>query len=859
MSFQNRVTAGQLLSERLMHLAKSHPVVLTLPRGGVPVGAEIAKALAADLDILLIKRVVSPLHPEVAIGAISEDGVVLWQKEMLEHLALTPADADSLADSKKKEILKQAKLWRPNRNPIDVKNRTVILVDDGLATGSSMMVAVETLKKRKPARIIVAVPVAPSSSAAQISHEVDELVVLLKPDMFYAVGQWYEDFSEVTDEEVTELLQGKSTPQLLEEQVLIPDGEDRVTGIMTTVPNAKALILFAHGSASTHKSTRNQRVARDLNQAGFSTLLFDLLTEWEAEDRQNVFDINLLARRLSVATEWSRSRLGALCPPIAYFGASTGGAAAISAAAGDESIISVVSRGGRPDLAAEKLDRIKAPVLLIVGGADHPIIPLNVDAAKRMKNAEMVMVPGAGHLFEEPGALEKVSEYAIGWFQECLSVALGGKGPFAHERIAEDLLHVAKPYRSGKDLDAWYRKISDARVVMLGEASHGTHEFYETRREITERLIRDYGFRFVAVEGDWPDCYRLTQYTTQAKGKSARDVLSTFRRWPEWMWNNEPTALLLESLKETKTPFYGLDLYSMYDSIEWVRNYASQMSPKLSSQIQGIFSCFEPHKKSETDYARSLMTNSEGCEVEIVAFLTEILRTRTAETNLRDEELFDVQRNAITIRNAERYYRAMVFGGPDSWNVRDHHMMDTLDSVLRHHGETAKAIVWAHNTHIGDYHATDMLKEGYINLGGLARERYGVENVHLVGFGTYEGEVLAGHSWGAVPEKMSIPPAMDGSYEKYLHEASRSLGSPSLILPGISTDPLPSLTTSRGHRAIGVVYQPKEGPHHRNYVPTELCRRYDSFIFIDKTTALKGLTYPEQRKGALPETWPTGL
>lgn len=851
MNFQNRAAAGRLLSERLIHLAKAHPVVLTLPRGGVPVGAEIANALGGDLDILLIKRIVSPLHPEVAIGALSEDGVVLWQKDMLEHLALSTKEAEALAEAKNKEILKQAKLWRPSRKPIDVKNRTVILVDDGLATGSSMMVAVETLKKRKPARIVVAVPVAPSSSAAQISHEVDELVVLHKPDLFYAVGQFYEDFGEVTDEEVTELLRGERASEPLEEEIKISDGEARLSGILTTVPKAKALILFAHGSASTHRSTRNLRVARDLNKAGFSTLLFDLLTEMEAEDRQNVFDIDLLSRRLSVATLWSRNRLGALCPPIAYFGASTGGAAAISAAAGDESIISVVSRGGRPDLAGEKLELVKAPVLLIVGGADHQVIPLNVDAAKRMKNAEMVIVPGATHLFEEAGALEKVSEYAISWFQ--------GNEPFVHERIAVDLLRVAKPYRAGKDLDAWFKKMGEARVVMLGEASHGTQEFYETRKVITERLISDYGFRFVAVEGDWPDCYRVTRYTTHDEGKSAKEVLDTFRRWPAWMWNNEPSALLMESLKKSRTPFYGLDLYSMYESIEAVREYADKMDPKLSAQIRGIFSCFEPHKKSETDYARSLMTSSEGCEAEVVGFLTEILRTRVAETKLQEEELFDIQRNAITIRNAERYYRAMVFGGPESWNVRDHHMMDTLDALLRHHGETAKAVVWAHNTHIGDYHATDMFKEGYINLGGLARERYGVENVHLVGFGTYEGEVLAGHSWGAMPSVMSVPPAIEGSYEKYLHEASKSIGSSHLILPEISTQPLPSLSTLRGHRAIGVVYEPNEGTHHRNYVPTELNKRYDSFIFIDQTTALKGLVYPESRKGLLPETWPTGL
>lgn len=297
----------------------------------------------------------------------------------------------------------------------------------------------------------------------------------------------------------------------------------------------------------------------------------------------------------------------------------------------------------------------------------------------------------------------------------------------------------------------------------------------------------------------------------------------------------------------------------MYESLDVLRKYAEKLSPKLSSQIRGVHECLEPHYRSEVRYAQSVARGLQGCEREIVDLLGEVLRTRLSEVHLDEDRFFDVKRNAATIRNAELYYRSMVFGGPDSWNVRDHHMMNTLDALLLHHGETAKAVVWAHNTHIGDYHATDMVDEGYINLGGLARERYGIENVHLVGFGTYEGEVLAGHSWGAKPKIMKVPPAAPGSYENYLHETAKKLKSKALLLPEISSERLPSLSVRRGHRAIGVVYQTDQRMPDHGYVPTDLARRYDSFVFIDRTAALRDLAYEKTIEGTLPETWPTGL
>jgi erythromycin esterase-like protein len=273
-------------------------------------------------------------------------------------------------------------------------------------------------------------------------------------------------------------------------------------------------------------------------------------------------------------------------------------------------------------------------------------------------------------------------------------------------------------------------------VVMLGEATHGTEEFYRIRRDISERLIADHGFKFIAVEGDWPDCYKLNRYIETGEGGSAKKIMASFKRWPTWMWANYQTAELIEWLRKNGGNFYGLDVYSLYDSLEIIKQYISQVDQDLAEKIDATYSCFEPFERSEISYGRELVKYPEGCQQEILKCLQQMLRTRVEETHLSNAELFDARQNATIIQNAERYYRATMFGGAESWNVRDRHMMDTLDALLRRHGEGAKAIVWAHNTHIGDYHATDMVDEGYVNLGGLARERYGIENVHLVGLGT---------------------------------------------------------------------------------------------------------------------------
>lgn len=426
---------------------------------------------------------------------------------------------------------------------------------------------------------------------------------------------------------------------------------------------------------------------------------------------------------------------------------------------------------------------------------------------------------------------------------------------FPREMVIKELSHMAQPINSEKSFTPLLHKLSQKRVVMLGEATHGTEEFYELRKVLSKHLIEDYGFNFIAVEGDWPDCYRLNQYAQLRADGSARSIMQEFKRWPTWMWANEQTANMVEWLRGRGVGFYGLDVYSPYESLELVKAYAKKLDPELENEILTRYSCFDFCERNEIEYSKTLIKWPEGCEKDIVKNLREILRIRLEETKLHDHELFEIQQNAKIIRNAEKYYRSMMLGGPESWNIRDEHMIDTLDSLLHYHGEGSKAIVWAHNTHIGDYHATDMATGGYVNIGGLARERYGIENVALVGFGTYGGEVLAGRAWHAPGEAMKLPTAKRDSYEDYFHQVAINLHASQLY---VLMNAESWLSQPKGHRAVGVVYQTIFENQGRNYVPTDLAHRYDAFVFADKTTALKAIPTTDNKK-FLPETWPVGV
>jgi erythromycin esterase len=439
---------------------------------------------------------------------------------------------------------------------------------------------------------------------------------------------------------------------------------------------------------------------------------------------------------------------------------------------------------------------------------------------------------------------------------------------FTHEAVInekETIEHIRKfsrTLKSKNDLAPLFDRIGDARIVMLGEASHGTHEFYTWRSYITTKLIKEKGFNFIAVEGDWPDCYRLNRFIKNYRdaGENSRTVLKEIKRWPTWMWANWEIVELAAWLSEynkllplyEKIGFYGLDVYSLWESMESILNYLQKVDPNALKTAQEAYWCFEPYRKDEgRSYARASQFVPELCKNEVTDLLKKI-QTRILQYDGDFENVFSTEQNALIAVNAEKYYRAMIEGGPHSWNVRDRHMADTLERLLQFHGEDSKAIVWEHNTHIGDARATDMAKEGMYNIGELARLRHHEKGVMLVGFGTYAGTVIAGRSWGAKMERLEVPPAKKGSWEYLLHQAAGE--NKLLIMDDFMNDAF--MENYFGHRAIGVVYNP-EYEKYGNYVPSILPLRYDAFVFLKETKALHPLhILPDGH--LIPETYPFG-
>jgi len=636
MIFQDRKHAGRLLAEALKHYKNEDAIIFALPRGGVPVAAEVSASLKLPLDVLIVRKIGAAFQAELAAGAICEDEDPVWNQSVLSQIGLNTEDLAPTLRAEKEKIKKQRELFRNDLKVSKCQHKTVFVVEEGLATVFTMLAAIKYLKKKGAAKIVVAVPVAAEKSARQLKTKVDEVVILEKPADLWAVSQWYDDFSQVSDEDVI---------------------------------------------ADLHRNNLN-----------------------------------------------------------------------------------------KTDMALE---------------------------------------------------------------------------------ISRSLFKFKKP----ADLHALADAVKDKRVVMLGEATHGTNEFYQIRAELSKLLIENHGFSFIAVEGDWPDADRLHRYITKGEGPSAREVLKRNHRWPTWMWANEEVAKLAEWMKGKNAGFYGLDVYSLFQSMDEVVRYLKAKEPELAEEIKKRYACFEPFETDEISYARSLIKFPAGCKSEVLLNLQKILDLRVKKITEDDDRLFSAQQNARTAANAEAFYRAMIGPEDNSWNVRDTHMMDTLDRLLERHGEGAKAIVWAHNTHIGDYRATDMADAGYVNLGGLARQSYGKENVALVGFGTYEGKVLASHSWGGVEEIMTVPPAVENSYEYQFHRAAVQSGCSQYFM--IFNQEHPQFVKRMGHRAIGVVYEPSREKR-SNYVPTELSKRYDAFVFVDLTHALHSLHVP-YLKGDFPETWPTGM
>jgi len=422
--YADRREAGRRLASALLPLAHERPVVVALPRGGVPVAVEAAHALAAPTDILAVRKLGAPGNPELAVGAVAEDGTAVLDPRSASLMGMTQAMLDATLAEESDELRRRVERYRDGRAAIPLEGRTAIAIDDGMATGMTDLAAVRALRKRGARRVVVAVPVASSEAVSLLSGEADEVICPKVPRRLYGVGMWYADFAPVSDEQVVALLAEAREPASEELAVELADIELPARLILPVSP--RGTVVFAHGSGSSRNSPRNLAVAGWLAAQGLAALLFDLLDEREARRRELVFDVALLAERLVLTTRRVRAdpRLAGL--PVGYFGASTGAAAALQAAALQapalgERIGAVVSRGGRPDLAGEHLGAVRAPTLLIVGAEDHEVLELNRRAAALLRcEHEIAVVPGAGHLFEEPGALEHVAALASEWFQRHL-------------------------------------------------------------------------------------------------------------------------------------------------------------------------------------------------------------------------------------------------------------------------------------------------------------------------------------------------------------------------------------------------------------------------------------------------------
>jgi erythromycin esterase len=439
-----------------------------------------------------------------------------------------------------------------------------------------------------------------------------------------------------------------------------------------------------------------------------------------------------------------------------------------------------------------------------------------------------------------------------------------------HTAFSDEIIKKANPLfhvNDQSDLGPLIDSIKNKKIVMLGEATHGTKEFYEWRSKISKELMKNHDFNFISVEGDWPPCQEINKVIQNKRGNitsnsEAEQVLSHFSRWPTWMWANEEVIELVSWLRTNnagkKKPFgfYGLDVYSLYESLDKVVSLLSKIDPQLAMKAKSYYSCFDSYRHDEKAYARSLFTIPEGCKKNVLSALNETLQYKLENINDQNGNLFDAVQNARIVCNAENYYRAMVFAEEDSWNVRDQHMMTTLTMLMNHYGPDAKGIVWAHNTHIGDYRATDMLSQGQVNIGGLSREEFGKQNVALVGFSTYTGTVIASHAWDGPIQVMPVPKAIDSSVEAEFHNAIPKIGSPDFYVLMDNEPEFSPLAETRGQRAIGVVYHPLS-EHRGNYVPTILSNRYDAFVFIDETHALDPLKV-EVDTDKFPETYPYG-
>jgi erythromycin esterase-like protein len=432
---------------------------------------------------------------------------------------------------------------------------------------------------------------------------------------------------------------------------------------------------------------------------------------------------------------------------------------------------------------------------------------------------------------------------------------------------AEAIAAEAHPISAPGDYAGLIEAIGARSVVLIGEASHGTHEFYEMRAELTKRLIVENGFRIVAVEADWPDALRVNRYVRGASADAdARAALREFERFPRWMWRNTVVQEFVEWLREwskahpeEQAGFYGMDLYSLHASISGVLRYLDDVDPAAARRARDRYACFDHFGSDPQMYGYAATKGiAEPCADAVVDQLMELRRRATellaGEQSGSETELFYAEQNARLIANAEQYYRAMFGGRASSWNVRDQHMANTLAALRSHFEPTGnKLVVWAHNSHLGDARATEMSERGEINVGQLARQKFG-DDAFLIGFSTHHGTVTAARDWDAPAERRNVRPGLAGSYEELFH----STGVPRfwLNLRNAATD---ALHTGLLQRAIGVIYRP-ETERWSHYFHARLAEQFDAMIHLDETRALEPLDADSGwEAGELPDTFPSSL
>ena len=436
---------------------------------------------------------------------------------------------------------------------------------------------------------------------------------------------------------------------------------------------------------------------------------------------------------------------------------------------------------------------------------------------------------------------------------------------------------TAYPLDGGEqDYDPLLNLIGDARFVLLGEATHGTQEFYKERALITQRLISEKGFSAVAIEGDWPDAYRVNRYVcNQSDDMTAADSLDGFKRFPTWMWRNSEVVHFINWLRKfndshlpglPKVGFFGLDLYSLFTSINEILKYLDGVDPEAAADARARYACFDRYERNSQLYGYAIGTKgvSPSCEAEVIDQLLELYKNSEKylkhDGSVATNALFYAQQNARLVKNAEEYYRNMLNHRVSSWNMRDKHMTEILLNLEQHitkeRNVPAKIVIWAHNSHLGDARATEMGQQGELNIGQLMRQAYGKE-VFLLGFSTYQGTVTAASNWDAPAERKNVRPALHGSYEDYFHEA----GIKKFFLPIKGNYLLQEALSYEQslERAIGVIYSPQT-ERRSHYFHANISQQFDAIIHIDKTHAVEPLEATSKWTGGeAPETYPVGL